>query len=388
MRNIDISIVVPTKNEQITVTEFVSWCFEGFSRANMLGEVILADSSTDNTDQIAKSLGAKVIKVKEHGLGRAYQAVQGHVNGKYIILGDADCTYDFRNIGPFITELEKGFDFVIGNRFNGKIHKGAMPWHHQYFGSPVTSFVFKFGLGLPTGDIHCGMRAMSKDLFNALPFLEPGWEYATEMIVSARNLDAKIIEIPIEFFKEPVGRVSHHKRASWLSPFKAGWGTLRVTTTYLIDRVFVVPGSILLAASTLLNSLIFVSPQTFLTHFKLGLLAQSILVFISSIGAFAFTTGILARFAYRRKLTSLNRIAKSNFAHRIFAFLVLATIIELALTFSVLYSWLASFRKASEKFEYSYTLISGWFSFTSIFFCILCLAIASLIGNHAQKFKR
>jgi glycosyltransferase involved in cell wall biosynthesis len=388
MNKVEVSVVVPTKNEKVTIAQFIDWCNQGFTDAGVVGEIILVDNSTDETTEIANKMGARVISLQENGLGLAYRAAQGEFKGKFVILGDADCTYDFRNIKPFISELERGFDFVIGNRFKGRIQKKAMPWHHQYFGSPATSFIFKQGLGLPTGDIHCGMRAMTQELFNALPFLEPGWEYATEMIISARNLDAKITEIPIEFFKEPVGRVSHHKRSSWLSPFKAGWGTLRVTTTYLIDRVFVIPGAFLLAITAILNTMIFISPQKFLTYFKIGLLAQSILVFISSIGAFAFTTGILARFAYRRKLTSLNRLAKSKFAQHVFSTLVIATLVELGLLLKVLYAWLSSFGEAAENFESSYTLISGWFSFTSIFFCILCLAIASLIGNHAQKFRR
>jgi hypothetical protein len=208
------------------------------------------------------------------------------------------------------------------------------------------------------------------------------------MIVSARNLDAKITEIPIEFYKEPSGRVSHHRRSSWLSPFKAGWGTLRVTTTYLIDRIFVVPGLSLLAISTILNVLIFISPKNLVNFFNVGLLAQSILVFISSIGAFAFTTGILARFAYRRKLNSMNKIANSVFAQRIFTLFVVSALIELVLLLFVLFRWLDSLGDNSQKFEYAYTLISGWFSFTSIFLCILCLAMSSLIGNHAQKFKK
>lgn len=385
---IDVSIVVPTKNESITVAQFIHWCNEGFTRAGVTGEIILVDNSSDNTPHLARALGAKVIELKKNGLGVAYQAAQKKIKGKYVVLGDADCTYDFRKISPFISALDDGYDFVLGNRFKGKIEKGSMPLHHQYFGSPATSFIFKFGLGLPTGDIHCGMRAMTQELFNSLPFLELGWEYATEMIVSARNLDAKITEIPIDFYKEPAGRVSHHKRSSWLSPFRAGWGTLRVTTTYLIDRIFVIPGLILLFISTALNAAIFIFPNSLLSFFKVGLLAQSILVFVSSIGAFAFTTGILARFAYRRKLNSMTRIAKSNFAQRIFSLLVATALIELVLSLLVFFKWVNSLDQNIGNFNYSYTLISGWFSFTSIFFCILCLAIASLIGNHAQKFKR
>jgi glycosyltransferase involved in cell wall biosynthesis len=333
-------------------------------------------------------LGAKVIVVQESGLGNAYRAAQGKAIGRYVILGDADCTYDFKNLNPFLSALDSGFDFVIGNRFTGQIEKGAMPFHHQYFGSPATSFIFKYGLGLPTGDIHCGMRAMTRELFDSLPFLEGGWEYATEMIVSARNLNAKIAEVPIDFFKEPEGRVSHHRRSSWLSPFRAGWGTLRVTATYLIDRVFVVPGIVILAASSIINVLIFVFRESFLRTLNLGLLAQSILMFISSIGAFMLTTGLLSRFAYRRELSSLNLLAKSKISSRLFSLFVLATMIEFIFTWLVFYDWVNGLSAGMSKAVYDPHLVSLWLSLTSVYLCVLSISIASLIGNHAHKFRR
>jgi glycosyltransferase involved in cell wall biosynthesis len=384
---LDISIVIPTKNEEISIACFIDWCNIGLSKAGLEGEIVLMDSSTDRTPEIAKSLGARVINVEEPGLGRAYSAAQGQVVGKVIFLGDADCTYDFRELGAFLSKLELGFDFVMGNRFLGSIEKGAMPFHHQYFGSPATSYIFKHALGLPIGDIHCGMRAMTRALFESLPFLESGWEYATEMIVSARNLDAKMTEVPIKFFKEPIGRVSHHRRSSWLSPFKAGWGTLRVTATYLIDRLFVVPGSIILGISTILNILIFSFPKTFLNYFHTGVLTQSILVFTTSIGAFGFTTGQLARFAYRRKLSSLEAISGSNLSKRMFSMLVVSTLLELGLSLLAVLQWIHGFGNRVAHIEYSYSLISGWLTFTSLYFCILGISVVSLIGHHAQKFR-
>jgi hypothetical protein len=303
-------------------------------------------------------------------------------------MGDADCTYDFRELAPFVEKLEAGYDFVIGNRFRGHISKGSMPKHHQYFGSPATSFIFKYGLGLPTGDIHCGMRAMTVDLYNSLPFLEDGWEYATEMIVSARNQGAKIVEIPINFYKEPEGRISHHKRSNWLSPFRAGWGTLRVTATYLIDRLFVIPGIFLLGISTLINFLSFIFPDIAIKTFRAGLLFQSILMFVSSIGAFAVTSGLLARFAYRRELRSLILLGSDKTVVRLFTALVGATIIEIALTLAIFFEWLKSLSQNLNDLKYDYFLISGWLCFTSIFLCVLSASIASLIGNHAQKFQK
>jgi len=388
VEHVDISVIVPTKNEQITIGNFIKWCQVGFFNSGLKGEIIIVDNSDDNTCEIAESLGAKVILVKESGLGNAYRAAQGQALGRYVILGDADCTYDFKNLEPFLTALDSGFDFVIGNRFTGVIEKGAMPFHHQYFGSPATSFIFKYGLGLPTGDIHCGMRAMTRELFDSLPFLEEGWEYATEMIVSARNLNAKIAEVPIDFFKEPEGRVSHHRRSSWLSPFRAGWGTLRVTATYLIDRVFVVPGLVVLAASSVINALIFIFRESFLRTLNLGLLAQSILMFASSIGAFMLATGLLSRFAYRRELSSLNILAKSKISSRLFSIFVLATIIELIVTWLVFYDWVKGLSTTMSKAAYDPYLVSLWLSLTSVYLCVMSVSIASLIGNHAHKFRR
>ena len=388
MSNPRVSIVVPTMNEEITIGNFLSWCSEGFKNSNVVGEVIILDSSTDATPQIARNLGAKVIRVDNPGLGTAYLAGQSHARGDWIIMGDADCTYDFRDISPFLRKLEQGFDLVVGNRFIGSIQPGAMPPHHQYFGSPATSFIFKTTLGLPTGDIHCGMRAMTNELYKELPFLEKGWEYATEMIVSARNLGASITEIPINFYREPEGRVSHHKRNSWLSPFRAGWGTLRVTTTYLIDRVFVVPGLITLILATFLNLTFYVFPTTFIHKFHAGLLTQSIIMFVSSIGCFAFTTGLLARFAYRRKMLSLKVLAKEKIVNRMFTLLVFATLAEAILTLFAFFQWFNGLGRNIDNLAYEHSLISGWLSFTSVYFCILSISIASLIGHHAQKFRK
>jgi glycosyltransferase involved in cell wall biosynthesis len=117
---IDVTIIVPTKNEKITVARFIEWCQEGFRGSGINGEIILVDNSDDETREIAESLGVRVIKVEESGLGNAYRAAQGNALGRYVILGDADCTYDFRNLKPFLPALDSGFDFVIGNRFTGQ----------------------------------------------------------------------------------------------------------------------------------------------------------------------------------------------------------------------------------------------------------------------------
>lgn len=387
MKNtIDVSVLVPTMNEEICAEQFISWCHEGFSRLNINGEIIFLDSSTDNTRRIAGELGVQIVEVKERGLGNAYRYGKGVPKGKYVILGDADCTYDFRDIEPFIKKLEAGYDLVLGNRFQGKIEKDAMPIHHQYFGSPGTSLFFKYALGIPTGDIHCGMRAMTNELYNSLPFLETGWEYATEMIISARNNGAAITEIPISFFKEPEGRVSHHKRGSWLSPFKAGWGTLRVTFTYLFDRIFVLPGLVIGSLATFINTIISIAPIFILEKLQLGLLAQTMLLCLSIFGSGAFALGSISQYAYRRKNTISSKLVKENIAAKLFSLWMFVTLSEILFSGYLLYRWISGSFTNDSLAETNYLLSSIWISVTSLYSLLFSITIVALVGSQAKRF--
>jgi glycosyltransferase involved in cell wall biosynthesis len=373
-------------NEEICAEQFIDWCREGFSKLNLDGEIIFLDSSSDNTRQIARESGVQIVEVTERGLGNAYRSGKGVPKGKYVILGDADCTYDFRVIAPFIEKLDAGYDLVLGNRFKGKIEKGAMPIHHQYFGSPGTSLFFKHGLGIPTGDIHCGMRAMTKELFNTLPFLEPGWEYATEMIISARNNGARITEIPISFFKEPEGRVSHHKRGSWLSPFKAGWGTLRVTFTYIFDRIFVLPGLVVGALATFVNIIISIAPILILEKLQIGLLAQTMLLCISIFGSGAFALGSISQYAYRRKNTISSMLVKQNIASKLFSLWMFITLCETVFSGYLLYRWIDGSFVNDSLANTNYLLSSIWISFTSLYSLLFSITIVALVGSQAKRF--
>jgi glycosyltransferase involved in cell wall biosynthesis len=237
--NPEVTVLIPTKNEEITIQQFISWVHEGFKNSGVHGEIVVADSSTDSTAELAKKMGAKIVKVNKSGLGNAYRTAMPHIKGKYVLVGDADCTYDFRNIEPFLAALRKGDEFVMGSRFKGYIEKKSMPLHHQYFGTPLTTWFLTRMLNLPFSDIHCGMRGITKILIQKLPFDEPGWEYAPEMIIQACKLTDKYSEVPISFFKEPKGRLSHFKRGkfSFLAPFKAGFGAVRVTLVHSIDKL-------------------------------------------------------------------------------------------------------------------------------------------------------
>jgi glycosyltransferase involved in cell wall biosynthesis len=234
----DVSVLIPTKNEELVISQFIDWCEEGFREAGVQGEIVLADNSQDRTAEIAISRGVKVIKVNEVGVGRAYREAAPYVTGKVVILGDADCTYDFRELRPFLKSIEAGSEFVIGSRFRGKIQKRAMPLHHRYFGSPLTTLFFDLVHGVRYSDIHCGMRAMKLEVFNQLVPQESGWQYASEMLARARHLGISSSEVPINFFVAPNKRQSHLKRGGWKVPFQEGLGTLVTAVKYASDRLF------------------------------------------------------------------------------------------------------------------------------------------------------
>ena len=385
---IDLTVLIPTKNEEITISQFLDWCDEGFRLAHLQGEVVLMDSSTDRTPEIAKSKGAKVVRVLEPGLGIAYLTGKKHIHGKYVILGDADCTYDFRNLQPFLDKLNEGFDLVVGNRFKGSIEKAAMPLHHQYFGSPGTSFVFKHSLGIPVGDIHCGMRAMTKELYQSLPFTELGWEYATEMIVSSRNIGARICEIPINFFKEPKGRISHQKRNGWTTPFKAGWGTLRVTASFSLDRLLSLPGLILGAGGTALNFLLltqnFIAPQ----EVRFGLYTSSMLAALSLIGWGMASLGFLSHFVYYPTGRLIKILGSQNLCKRLFMLSTFSILSNLILLFILANAWIEKnlifFGEGSRE---DLKLVLGFNFMTQISAGLLALLACSFIGGYLDKLR-
>ena len=149
-------------NEEITVGEFIDWCKEGLERAGVSGQILIVDSSTDDTARIVLEHGGEVLRTPKRGLGRAYIDAIPYIRGKWIVMGDADLTYDFRELTPFVEEFRKGAEFVMGSRFRGSIEKGAMPGLHRYFGTPLTTWILNRIYGSNYSDIHCGMRGLTR----------------------------------------------------------------------------------------------------------------------------------------------------------------------------------------------------------------------------------
>ena len=257
-REPELSIVIPALNEELTVGEFVAWCKEGLAAAGVVGEILIVDSSDDDTAQLALAGGARVLKVPKRGLGRAYIDALPYVRGKWIVMGDADCTYDFRQLAPFVERFREGYEYVMGSRWKGSIEPGSMPALHRYFGTPFTTWILNRLYASHFSDIHCGMRGITRDALERMNLQSQSWEYASEMVLKSVHMELRTAEVPVTFLKDREGRLSHHKREGWLSPFKAAWINLRAMFIYGSDFFLVKPG----IALTLLG-LLLTLPLTF-----------------------------------------------------------------------------------------------------------------------------
>lgn len=173
-------------------------------------------------------------------------------------MGDADCTYDFRQLKPFIDGFQAGGEFVMGSRWKGSIESGAMPPHHQYFGTPFTTWILNRLYSSKFSDIHCGMRGITKDALIRMQLQSQSWEYASEMVLKSVHMKLNIVEVPVHFLKDRNGRVSHHRREGWWSPFAAAWINLKAMFIYGADFFTFVPGMI-----SLLLGLLLCLPTTF-----------------------------------------------------------------------------------------------------------------------------
>jgi len=232
-----LSIVIPCLNEAETIAECVSRALDALDANGITGEVVVVDNgSDDGSGSLAAAAGARVIYEPERGYGSAYMAGLAAARGTYILMADADLTYDFKETPHFLAELESGADVVIGNRMNN-IHPGAMPWHHRYIGNPLLSGFLNLLFSTGVGDAHCGMRALRRDLLPQLDLRTTGMEFASEMVIRAAKEKLDIRQFPIEY--HPRGGVSK------LCSFRDGWRHLRFLLVHSPTHLFIVPGAIM-----------------------------------------------------------------------------------------------------------------------------------------------
>jgi Glycosyl transferase family 2 len=295
----EVSIVIPALNEESVIAEFVDWCKDGLAKAGVAGEILIVDSSTDATAEIALLEGARVLKTPKRGLGRAYIDALPFIRGRFVIMGDADCTYDFRALSPFVEKFHEGYEYVMGSRWKGLIEPGSMPFLHRYFGTPVTTRILNVLYSSKFSDIHCGMRGITKDALERMQLGSQSWEYASEMVLKSVRMGLRTAEVPVSFLKDRPGRESHHRRAGWTSPWKAAWINLRAMFVYGADFFVLKPGLVLLALGLLLTLPLSFGPVTIgaVTFSLYWMLAG---VTLAVLGLQNFYLGCIAQVLYDR----------------------------------------------------------------------------------------
>lgn len=250
-----VSAVIPCLNEERTIGTCIQKAQSAFRSMGVDGEVVVADNgSTDRSVEIASQLGARVVVEARKGYGAALQRGITEARGEIVIMGDADDSYDWSAIAPFVAKIEEGYDLVMGNRFTGRIMPGAMPKLHRYLGNPVLSAVARTAFDVEVGDFHCGMRAFTRQAFQRMQTQSPGMEFATEMVAGAAHQGLRIGEIPIVLHKDKRGRPPH------LRSFRDGWRHLRFILTYAPDYTFLAPGALMMACGVVLQLLLATGP--------------------------------------------------------------------------------------------------------------------------------
>ena len=238
----ELTVVIPCLNEADTVATCVSKAVRFIEQNGIDGEVVVADNgSTDGSRQLAADAGARVVPVRDKGYGNALMGGILAAHGEYVIMGDADDSYDFTNLMPFIEELRKGADLVMGNRFKGGIEPGAMPTLHKYLGNPVLSFIGRLFFRSNIGDFHCGLRGVRRDSVLDLNLQATGMEFASEMVVKATLARQKIAEVPTRLAKDGRNRAPH------LRTWRDGWRHLRFLLLFSPRWLFFAPGITLIA---------------------------------------------------------------------------------------------------------------------------------------------
>jgi glycosyltransferase involved in cell wall biosynthesis len=289
---VEVSIVMPCLNEAESLGICIEKARGALQALGISGEVIVADNgSSDGSQEIARGLGARVVEVEAKGYGSALLGGITTACGGFVIMGDADDSYDFSAIGPFVEKLREGYDLVMGNRFAGGIRPGAMPALHRYLGNPVLSRIGRLFFNSPVGDFHCGLRGFQKAAIEGLDLRTTGMEFASEMIVKATLMDLRITEVPTTL--SPARRTRQPHLRTW----RDGWRHLRFLLVYSPRWLFLYPGAFLMLAGLVVGGWLIPGPRRiggigFDVHTLLYAAGAIIIGFQSVV--FAFFTKIFA----------------------------------------------------------------------------------------------
>jgi len=255
--NYELTVLMPCLNEEETLAQCIGKAKKAIEAYNIDAEILIADNgSTDRSIEIATELGARVLHVKSKGYGSALSAGIKQAKGRYVIMGDSDDSYDFGDLPKFVEKLKEGNDLVMGNRFQGGIEPGAMPFLHKYLGNPVLSLTGRLFFNIPVNDFHCGLRAFDREAFLNLELSTSGMEFASEMVVKAALHNLKIAEIPTKLSQDGRSRPPH------LNTWQDGWRHLRFLLLYSPKWLFLYPGLALVVFGLIITSVLYAAPVT------------------------------------------------------------------------------------------------------------------------------
>ncbi len=233
----ELSIIMPCLNEAETLATCIEMAQRYLARSGVTGEIVIGDNgSTDGSQEIARSMGARVVDIPVRGYGAALRGAIEAAQGRYCIMGDSDASYDFEHIDSFVEKLREGYDLVMGNRFQGGIRPGAMPWKNRYIGNPVLSGIGRLFFRIRVGDFHCGIRAFPQSAYKSLDLRTTGMEFASEMVIKAQLKGLRIAEVPVVL--RPDGRT----HPPHLRPYRDGWRHLRFMLLFSPNWLFLYPG--------------------------------------------------------------------------------------------------------------------------------------------------
>jgi glycosyltransferase involved in cell wall biosynthesis len=319
---VEVSVVIPCLDEADTLAICIEKAQRALDAEGIAGEIIVADNgSTDGSREIAASLGAVVVPVAERGYGSALMGGIQAARGEFVIMGDADNSYDFSEIPRFVSRLREGFDLVQGCRLEsggGRVMPGAMPFSHRWLGNPMFSALARGWFRVPLHDVYCGLRGFRKDLYLRLDQQCTGMEFATEMLIKASLRGARISEVPITL--HPDGRTSH---APHLRTFRDGWRTLRFYLMYSPRWLFLIPGALLVLLGLVGYALALPGVRVFGARLDVHTLLFASLAVLSGYQAilfavftktFAIGDGMLPADARMRRLYQLINLERGLFA--------------------------------------------------------------------------
>jgi glycosyltransferase involved in cell wall biosynthesis len=303
MSSLELSIVMPCLNEAETLGVCIKKAQSYLAQHDISGEIIIADNgSTDGSQTIAEKMGARVVDVKAKGYGSALMGGISAARGNYIIMGDADDSYDFTNLTPFIKKLREGYDLVMGNRFKGGIKPGAMPPLHKYLGNPVLTWIGRLLFPSPCGDFHCGLRGFRRDAIQQLNLRTTGMEFASEMVVKATLHKMRITEVPTTLYPDGRSRPPHLR--SW----RDGWRHLRFLLLYSPRWLFLYPGALLMLLGLIISLWLLPGPKIIFDVNTLLYAATAILVGFQAVTFAVFTKIFAISEGLLREDLRLNRV--------------------------------------------------------------------------------